>query len=93
LEHLDVFAEATSAYLTGEGPFPERVALNAVTARFMVNFYATVAEWADWASAVVATWPDDPKRAVPDWSMVEENVRRARRPESGPGKARSRLGR
>jgi DNA-binding PadR family transcriptional regulator len=82
-EQLDVFAEATSAYLAGEGPFQERAGVNVVGARFMVDYYATVARWAEWASGVVATWPDDPKRTPPDWRAIEENVRRARRGRGG----------
>jgi DNA-binding PadR family transcriptional regulator len=79
VEQLDVFADVSSAYLAGKGPFPERAAVNIVGARFLVDFYTTVVEWADWATSVLRTWPDDPKRAQPDWDAMRALNRRARR--------------
>ena len=32
----------------------------------MVDFYAMVARWADWAASVVEDWPDDPSQAEDD---------------------------
>jgi PadR family transcriptional regulator, regulatory protein AphA len=83
LEQLDVFAEVARVYLAGKGEFRERAAVNMVVARFMVDFYALVADWTDWASEVVASWPDQPKNAEPDWKLMEEIYRRAR-PGSTP---------
>jgi Virulence activator alpha C-term len=60
LEQLDVFAEAVRAYLAGEGEFRQRAAVNMVGARFMVDFYAMVADWTDGASEVVAPGPITP---------------------------------
>jgi DNA-binding PadR family transcriptional regulator len=65
-EQLDVFAAAARDYLAGRGPFPERSAVTSVGARFMVDFYAMVDRWADWATSVVQTWPDDPSQATPN---------------------------
>jgi PadR family transcriptional regulator, regulatory protein AphA len=78
LEQLDVFAEAAHVYLAGKGEFRERAAVNMVGVRFMVDFYAMVADWADWASEVVASWPEHPRNAEPDWGLMEELYRRAR---------------
>jgi hypothetical protein len=30
-----------------------------------------VERWADWASEIVATWPDDLTAAQPDWKTLE----------------------
>lgn len=65
------------AYLAGEGAFPQRAALNLLTGRFLTDFYAMVAQWADWATSVVEDWPEDPGRAVPDRAEQQEAVRRA----------------
>lgn len=62
------------AYLEGEGPFPQRAALNQLAGRFLTEFYATVARWVDWASAVVATWPDDVTEARFDPTAGQEAV-------------------
>ena len=78
LQQLDVFAEAARVYLAGEGAFRERAAVNMVGARFMVDFYALVADWTDWANEVMASWPAHPKNAEPDWELMEEIYRRAR---------------
>jgi DNA-binding PadR family transcriptional regulator len=75
-EEIGVFADASRAYLAGEGPFPERVATNMIVGRFMLDFYTLVYRWAEWGSEAVAAWPDDPSEAEPDWTVMEEIVRR-----------------
>jgi DNA-binding PadR family transcriptional regulator len=62
------------AYLEGEGPFAQRAALNQLAGRFLTEFYATVARWVDWASAFVATWPDDVTEARFDVTAGQEVV-------------------
>ncbi|HXV92498.1 MAG TPA: PadR family transcriptional regulator, partial [Pseudonocardia sp.] len=69
--------EAARAYLAGVGPFQERAAQNMLVGAFLTDFYALVARWADWATAQVEDWPDDPARALPDRAAAEEIVRRA----------------
>jgi PadR family transcriptional regulator, regulatory protein AphA len=64
-------------YVDEGGPFPERSAQLNVSVRFLIDFYALVADWARWASAVVETWPDDPSLAAADEDLVRENVARA----------------
>jgi DNA-binding PadR family transcriptional regulator len=64
-------------YLQGSGPFPQRLAQLTLTARFVIDFYAMVGEWAGWATGIIESWPDEPSRAEPDRAAVEETVRRA----------------
>jgi DNA-binding PadR family transcriptional regulator len=64
-------------YAHGSGPFPERLAVLQLTSRFLTDFYRLVGDWADWASGVVAGWPDDPRRAAPDPGVLAETSRRA----------------
>jgi len=66
-----------TAYGQGEGPFPQRRAQQLLTARFLNDFYVTVAQWADWAASVVEGWPDDPSHAVADPTEIDETNRRA----------------
>jgi PadR family transcriptional regulator AphA len=63
------------AYFAGEGAFPERAAINQLGGRFLTDFYAMAAHWAEWATGVVADWPDDPGRAVADPAAQEEALR------------------
>jgi DNA-binding PadR family transcriptional regulator len=67
------------AYAQGQGAFPERAALNLLGGRFLTDFYAMVADWARWALAVVADWPDDVLTAVPDRSAYKDSLRIAER--------------
>ena len=70
------FADAARPYLSGEGPFPDRLAPNMVVSRFLLDFYELVYRWAEWASVVVDEWPDEIKEARPDLTVLEEVVRR-----------------
>jgi PadR family transcriptional regulator, regulatory protein AphA len=65
------------AYLAGEGPFQERLAVNLITGRFLTDFYRMVADWADWAAEQIEGWPDDPRQAAPDLNAIRDTVRRA----------------
>jgi DNA-binding PadR family transcriptional regulator len=62
------------AYLAGEGAFPQRAALNQLGGHFLTEFYLTVARWVEWASALVATWPDDVLDAPFDIAAARESV-------------------
>ena len=64
-------------YREGRGQFPARAAQLNVSVRFLIDFYALVSDWAEWAQGVVETWPDDPSEAEVDPAVVEENQRRA----------------
>ena len=65
---------AARAYLAGEGEFPERAALNQLPGMFLTEFYATVARWVAWASAVVDAWPDDVSDATFDLDAARRGV-------------------
>ncbi len=66
------------AYLAGEGAFPQRAALNLLGGRFLTDYYAMVARWAEWAVDIVEDWPDDPRQAELDRDAQEEAVRLAK---------------
>jgi DNA-binding PadR family transcriptional regulator len=63
--------------LMGESPFPRRVAVNHLGGRFLTSYYTMVAEWAQWATSVVQSWPDDPMDAEPDPEVLRDIVRAA----------------
>ena len=64
------------AYLEGEGAFPDRAALNQLTGRFLTAFYEAIAEWVDWATDVVASWPDDVTAAPFDREIARDALDR-----------------
>jgi DNA-binding PadR family transcriptional regulator len=68
---------AGRAYGAGEGAFQGRAAQTMLAGAFLTDFYALVARWAEWATSVVETWPDEPSSARVDPATVEEIVRRA----------------
>jgi len=68
------------AYLAGQGQFPERSAVIAITGRFITEFADLVARWADWAEEVVRQWPDDLRTLEPDLAEFERRVRDPDRP-------------
>ncbi|HEU4513716.1 MAG TPA: PadR family transcriptional regulator [Nocardioidaceae bacterium] len=64
------------AYAAGEAEFQERVAVNLLGGGFLTEYYRLVAEWADWATGIVETWPDDPGQAEPDPEALRRIVSR-----------------
>lgn len=76
-------------YRTGSGPFSGRLPELQLTSRFLTDFYLLVGQWARWASAIVATWPDDPCQARHDPGVIAETVRRATDGASPPAPAAS----
>jgi PadR family transcriptional regulator, regulatory protein AphA len=73
---------AGRAYQAGVGPFPERAAQNLLAGAFISDFYAMVAEWADWAAEQVKRWPGDIRQARPDPRTTAAMLRRASWSES-----------
>ena len=65
------------AYLERRSEFPQRAALNQLAGHFLAEFYATVARWVDWASDIVADWPDDVRDAPFSDTAAEESLRLA----------------
>ena len=67
VDRNDENQKAGRAYLAGEGPFQHRLAQNTLAAAFLTDFYALVARWAEWATAEVEQWPEDPTRRSRTW--------------------------
>ena len=89
LEQNEENLATAHAYLEGRSAFPERAALNHLAGRFLTDFYLMVAEWVDWASALVDDWPDDVRDASVDVAVAKEAVRRAERVMTTAGRQRS----
>jgi DNA-binding PadR family transcriptional regulator len=66
--------EAARAYHAGEGPFPQRAALNQLPGRFLTDFYVTLARWIAWATELVESWPDDVTEAPYSVEAAEDAV-------------------
>jgi PadR family transcriptional regulator, regulatory protein AphA len=64
------------SYIEGTAPFPDRAAVLVLTGRFLTNFAQMVGEWADWASTVIADWPEDVRSAEPRWDVLADIARR-----------------
>ena len=58
-------------YLDGRGPFPERLPWLLLAGQFLTEFMLAVDRWAEWATELVETWPDDLTAAEPDWATLE----------------------
>jgi DNA-binding PadR family transcriptional regulator len=63
-------------YKGSEGPFPDRLAVIALTGKFMTDFADMLAAWATWAAATVAAWPEDVTSAEPERQVFDEIARR-----------------
>ena len=77
---------AARAYLAGEGPFQANVAQSMLAGGFLTELYRMVADWAEWATALVERWPDDPASAEPDLDALAHIVRRASWSEVNDGR-------
>ena len=69
--------EVAQSYLAGEGPFPERAAVNQLVGRFLDDFLEMIDRWADWAETVIETWPDDPGEAEQDPAVLKKSLQQA----------------
>ena len=76
--------EAGRTYAAGAGEFQSHVAQNMLVGGFLTELYRMVAEWADWATALVEEWPEDPAGAVADMTAHAAVVRRAEWSEGEP---------
>src|SRR5206468_826564 len=73
-ERLGASAGLPQAYLAGKGPFPERLPWLLLVGEFLVDFHLMVERWAEWASEIVDTWPDDLAEAPPDRKTLERQA-------------------
>ena len=69
--------EVGRSYLEGRGDFPERAAVNMLVGRFLDDVLEAVDRWAEWATDIVSTWPDDPRDAQADEVALAMVVRTA----------------
>ncbi len=69
--------EVGGSYLTGEGPYPQRLPMLVLTGRFLDDYLEMVDRWASWADEIASTWPDRPAEATPDREALAETVRHA----------------
>jgi PadR family transcriptional regulator, regulatory protein AphA len=70
-------AGISRAYLNGEGPFPERLPWLVLCGQFLEEFDIMVERWTEWASEVVAGWPEDIRAAEPERDVLEAQAQRA----------------
>jgi hypothetical protein len=63
----------------GTAPFPERVAMAALTMRFVADFHRLVEDWSTWAAREVATWEHADGRDWPGARKVMKNIAHSRR--------------
>jgi DNA-binding PadR family transcriptional regulator len=73
-ERLGSSAAFPRGYLAGNGPFPERLPWIILVSQFLVEFCLMVEKWAEWAGALVESWPDDITAATPDWPTLEKQA-------------------
>jgi DNA-binding PadR family transcriptional regulator len=75
---LNIVAE----YADSRGPFPERLHLNVLVGKFILDYTALLERWASWAEQEVERWETTgPAHAVPvPWDVVRAGVEE----QSGP---------
>ena len=61
-------------YLADGGPFPERLHIIAMFARFYVDLFGAIIDWCDFAENQVRTWPDTANLGMTDQtrSLLED---------------------
>ena len=64
-------------YLSGTGPYPERLPWLILAGRFLDEVEQAVDRWVAWAIGVVEGWPEDVRGAEPDWATLEEMAQHA----------------
>ena len=69
--------EVGQSYLSGDGPFPERLATLVLTGRFLDDYLEMIDRWAAWATEIVRRWPDDPGGATADLDALRTTVAQA----------------
>ena len=68
---LEEGREIAEGYVSGAGPFPERMAINSLIFEFVVSHAKMVRAWAEWAEDRVNTWPESPAQ----WPRADEVFR------------------
>lgn len=90
-ERGELMVQLMRRYAAGDGEFPRRAHINALIARFLIDFAVMVDDWAEWASTVVDSWPDvherDPDEATLTFlrELAEDGARSLTRPPLASG--------
>ncbi len=71
--------EAGSKFIDMGGLYEQRRATTLLLGAFLTDYYALVAQWADWATTEVASWPEDIAGHRLDPDRTREVLARARR--------------
>lgn len=68
------FADMARGMLDSDGgEFPDRLHVNALGMRYMIDYYDGILGWADWALKATARWPDT-KTPVRSWATSARAV-------------------
>jgi PadR family transcriptional regulator, regulatory protein AphA len=86
-DHIDSENELVRQYQAGEAPFPDRLHISALGARFISDLFHTITEFADFAEAEIKTWPRTDRLGLTPRSkeILDELVQREDRATSQPG--------
>lgn len=78
-EQAELAARITEAYVTGEGPYPERLHVIALVTTYLVGHLAACDAWAAWAAAEVEVWAQaaTPSDTIRDLEILREAHTRA----------------
>jgi DNA-binding PadR family transcriptional regulator len=68
LSVVDHFLQFADVYEAGEGEYPERLDLSALTARLLCEQQLVTVRWAAWAEEVVSSW-ESPSGADASWGI------------------------
>jgi PadR family transcriptional regulator AphA len=72
-EWITEVSQVADVYARGDGPFPERIHVNALLATLMIEQARTAERWAAWASEEVERWAD---ASTPDVEWAVRTLRR-----------------
>jgi DNA-binding PadR family transcriptional regulator len=85
-QDLVLHSTIARAYLASLGPFPQRLPVNTLTGRYLADIADTTRRWADWATALVDSWPEEIGDAEPDRDTLNAiaDMAQPRRPPVPP---------
>jgi PadR family transcriptional regulator, regulatory protein AphA len=75
--------EGGQRFVKGDGRYAERRATTLLLGAFLTDFYALIAQWADWAADEVASWPEDIATHRIEQDRTREVLDRARWSQEG----------
>ena len=69
-------ADIAQSYLTGDGPFPDRVPQLVLVGAYLADFAQMTGRWASWATDLVEQWPQDESQREPAWEVLRDIAER-----------------